>query len=177
MMKNSFAYLTVLATLTFFSEMTAQSQSSYDSLIVDLPKMKYLTMSQQEELFTNKLGEPDHVISFWTATKYKNGKQRKVKCDQFRYPLVDAQVTCFYFADTHRLGEVVFQLVQGNVLSDFRELFALFNIRPPDKLGKRQGAFGFYWYHLDNYEGFTRITVGEHLSGFNEIDFYIDRIE
>ncbi|MCX6141840.1 MAG: hypothetical protein NTZ35_01335 [Ignavibacteriales bacterium] len=176
-MKTRLGCIAILATLTLFSGTRAQSLSSFDGFIVDLPQLRSLTMTRQEGLFTDKLGEPENITSFTTTTKYKDGKERKVKCDQFRYSLEDAEITCFFFADTDKLGQVAVHLRQGKALPDFKKLFAIFRVEPPAKLGKRQGLSGFYWYNFDNYEGFTRIQVGRNSSGFNGIDFFIDRIE
>lgn len=160
-----------------FSNLSAQSIESTNVAFIDLPKIRLLTMVKQEQAFTDKFGEPWNISSFTTTTKYKSGKERKVKCDQLRYTIDDAEITCFYFADTDNLGQVAVHLLQDKRLPDFKKFFLSFGVTPPSNLGKRKGFSGFYYYNLDNYEGFTRISVVRTSSGFSSIDFYIDRIE
>jgi hypothetical protein len=111
-------------------------------------------------------------------TKYRKGKQRKVNCiDNSYVDHLGNKTAWFYFDDTGRLGQFTFIVDKGNEFKDFRNLFRLFNVPPPAKLGHPHRVSTLYWYNLDDYCGFTRIVVAGNPSGFKSIDFYIDRID
>jgi hypothetical protein len=176
-MKNKIFFILFVLSCFFASVIDAQSLSSYVGVLIDLKKIKFLSLDEQEKVFSDKLGEPAYVSSFTTTTKYKDGKKDRVICDSYRYDLKDATITCFFMYDTGKLGQISVCFNKYRGISDYKKLFAIFGIQPPAKLNKKHSFPGTIWYNFDDYQEFTRIQIARDQSGFDSINFFIDRIE